>query len=161
MGNWCNVQCQSEINLYEKILHGDLSISEFPNPLSIKLKGHGQIFHQSAYDCWKRKRGRLIEVESLVQFRFDDVHWKMTQNHIFLIFDKWGHQHQIIFFILWTKWFAIEEYLIIKEGQTQHKCKEKEKWCPWFWGKKGENFFIFIKIHITFREKLKASWNSW
>lgn len=54
-----------------------------------------------------------------VEFKFSNVQWKMTQNHIFLVFEKWGHQHQIILNILYTNWFALEECLIEK-GKTTH-----------------------------------------
>ena len=49
----------------------------------------------------------------------------MTQNHVFLIFDTWGQQHQIVFFILCIKQFAVEESLT-KGVQTQHIHEDRD-----------------------------------
>lgn len=128
-----------------KSLHGGLNMSEFSNLLSLILGGQGKVYHQSAYDFWKR-RGGLIKVVYFVQFRSIMYTGRWHKNHIFLVFDKWGHQHQIIFYILYTTWFAIEGYLL-KEGQTQHIHEEKEGCYHWFWTKRGEKLLSFIKMY--------------
>lgn len=70
----------------------------------------------------------------------------MTQNHIFLVFDEWNHQHQIIFYISTQNGLLLK--CLIKEGQTQQVHEEKKDAIIDFELKKREELSIFIKTHV-------------
>lgn len=114
-GNWCyNIQCQSEINVYyEKFVWWLEYLRIFKSPLPQTWMTRINLPSVSIW-LWEKEE-EMIKVE----VKFSNVQWKMTQNHIFLVFEKWGHQHQIILNILYTNWFAPEECLIEK-GNTTH-----------------------------------------
>ena len=122
--SWYSMSVRDQPPLW-KVYMCDFNMLESSNPLSFELEGHRKVYHQSAYDFWER-RGKLIKVVSFVQLSFNNVYLKITQNHIFRVFDKWGHQYQLIFYILYTKWSATEEYLI-KEGQNSTNTWSKRE----------------------------------
>lgn len=133
---------------------------QFSNSFSLKLEGHGCIYHHSAYDCWKR-RGWLIKVELLL---FSSLSVTCT--------GKW---HKIIFF-----WYLMSGIISIKsfstslpkmvcfwrvfnKGRPNSTGTWREKRCyHWFWAKKQRGTFNFYKntcvtIRVISEEKLKTS----